>query len=404
MLKKRIAIIGLGSAGILTALHYLSFLDISCEVITIHDPKKDIIGIGESTNPSFMKAIERGLDFRIIDDLKSVDGTYKLGTYYTKWREHSFLNPLIQGGIAIHFNTHKLKEFAIPRMQRKWGKKFSVKEGTVSDILEYDDRIEVVVNGEVIVADFVVDCSGFPSDYDEYNLTETTVNHCLVHNIKEPGDWMYTGHRATHDGWMFEIPLSSRKSYGYLFNDKITDPIQAKQNFAKEINIPEDALDSIEYKFNSYYSKKLITGRYIKNGNRAAFFEPMFANSLFLYDLNARIAWDYILGKVTEDEANDFFIERCKEVEDMIHFHYHGGSTFNSEFWNNIVPISAEKIKQSRIFKEVTPQLQEQVRLKQYSEFDKPGWLFNNWSLMVLDKNLGYDYFANEASPNFISY
>ena len=127
----RIAVIGIGSAGIQTLAHLLPFLPIGSEMVAIYDPTIKNLGIGESTNPSFTTAIERGLNFDILNDLDKLDGTYKLGTTYINWRNYKFTNPLIQGGIAIHFNTHALAGWAIPRFKELWGDKFNVIEGTV---------------------------------------------------------------------------------------------------------------------------------------------------------------------------------------------------------------------------------------------------------------------------------
>jgi predicted dehydrogenase len=84
----RIAVIGIGSAGIQTLAHFLPFLPVDSEMVAIYDPAIKNLGIGESTNPSFTTAIERGLNFDILNDLDKLDGTYKLGTTYINWRDH----------------------------------------------------------------------------------------------------------------------------------------------------------------------------------------------------------------------------------------------------------------------------------------------------------------------------
>jgi hypothetical protein len=399
MKPSRIAVIGIGSAGIQTLAHLLPFLPVGSEMVAIYDPTIKNLGIGESTNPSFTTAIERGLNFDILNDLDKLDGTYKLGTTYINWRDHKFTNPLIQGGIAIHFNTHALAGWAVPRFKELWGDKFNVIKGTVETITSYADVAFVEVDGKEFPFDYVFDCRGFPKEFnDEYHVVEnSTVNHCLVHNKLESINPLYTGHRATQDGWMFEVALSNRNSLGYLFNNTVTAPEQAKINFAKEINVDIDRLDNIEYQFKSYFTTKLMNGRIIKNGNRAAFFEPMFANSLFIYDLINRMFWDYINGNRSQDDINADFIYHAQGIDDMLNFHYQGGSIYDTPFWKRIVPLAKEKVKDSENFKRVRHSLRDQHINKYYINDMLPQWAFNSKALIDISNNLGYNYFKESG-------
>jgi hypothetical protein len=396
----RIAVIGIGSAGIQTLAHTLTFFPAGSEIVSIYDPDIKNLGIGESTNPSFTTAIERGLNFDILNDLDKLDGTYKLGTTYINWRDYKFTNPLIQGGIAVHFNTHKLAGWAIPRFKELWGDKFNIIEGTVESITSYPDTAFVSVDGKEFPFEYVFDCRGFPKEFDSnyHVVKDSTVNHCLVHNKIESVNPLYTGHRATKDGWMFEVALSSRNSFGYLFNDAVTDPAQAKINFANEIGVGLDKLDNISYKFKSYYTTKLINGRIIKNGNRAAFFEPMFANSLFIYDMINRLFWDFLNGKLTEKQVNNDFMYHAQGVDDMINFHYQGGSMYDTPFWQRIIPIAKEKIKNSANLERVRHSLQDQSIRKYYLNEMNPSWVFNSKSLIDISNNLGYNYFNKKGT------
>jgi hypothetical protein len=137
-------------------------------------------------------------------------------------------------------------------------------------------------------------------------------------------------HRATLDGWMFQVPLTTRISHGYLFNDTITSVEQAKINFSKEINVPVDQLDNIEYKFKPFWAKTVFENRVIKNGNAAVFFEPMFANSLANYDDINKNFHQFLTGKCTESEVNIRFLRRYCQVRDIICYIYHHAVIFSS--------------------------------------------------------------------------
>ena len=118
-----------------------------------------------------------------------------------------------------------MAKFVLPRLKNRWGNKIELKEQQVDNLEELD-------------YDYIIDCRGFPKDYSNYiKPKEMLINHALVHNIKKQGDWNYTGHRATKNGWMFEIPLMERQSYGYMHCDSITSKEEALNDFAEEINI-----------------------------------------------------------------------------------------------------------------------------------------------------------------------
>lgn len=342
-MRKKIAILGVGSAGILSICHFLNYIE-DFEIVSIHDPKIPIVGIGESANPVFWHTIFQALGVSENDLFNSgeLDATLKLGALYKNWRREHFVNPLfgIQEGrsIAIHFDTFKFKQFAFNILKEKYKNRFSEIEGTVLDIENNNDDIKVCVNEIYHTFDYVIDCRGFPKEnLDTYTFLTMPLNSCLVHNIEgeyEYDEFPYTLHEATKDGWMFMVPLRKRKSYGYLYNSNITDKKTAKENFAKLIEIDVEKLESTEFNFKSYYTKKLINGRLMRCGNLAVFLEPMFANSLWLYDYCNRLIYDKIINNYSEEQLNYLFNIKVKSIHDLICYYYNGGSVYDTSFWN----------------------------------------------------------------------
>lgn len=391
----KIAIIGAGSAGILSTCHMISYLPTDWQVTLIHNPNISALGIGESTNPSFCAILDTGLEFNLLKDLDKLDGTPKFGTKFTKWREHDIMNPLIGGTFAIHFDTHKLRDFAIPRLKNKWQSRFNEITGTVTSITNKVSHAEVIVDNTAHTFDYVIDCTGFPKDYTDYTVSELPLNHCLVHNVRTPGDWHFTGHRATRNGWMFEIPLTTRQSYGYLFNNRITTVEEAKQDFANEINVPVEELDSIEYNFTPYYANKIFDGRICKNGNAAMFFEPMSANSLWAYfNINSSF-FHYVIGNIKDvDKVNHLFYTNATAVEEMIAYFYHGGSTYDTEFWRTTKEIASKKLQHSEHLAKCVIDFKAAKEHKLAVAAQPQGWIFNAHQLGMIEREFGYNYFA----------
>lgn len=374
-MKKSLGVIGAGSAGILSLAHFINILGNDWDIVSIHNPKIDPIGIGESTNPSFMETMELGLDFSMVDDLKHLDATYKFATRYKEWKSDYVDSPLLAGRCAIHFNTHKLRDFAFKKFAKLWPEKFKVLEGNVDSVenivigldLVKDIAVKVVVDNVAYQFDYIIDCRGFPKDYSDYTVCKMPVNHGLVHNKMIPGDWNYTGHRATPHGWMFEIPLQTRQSYGYLFNDTITTIEEAKNVFSKIINVPIDELDSTEYKFKSYYCNNPANGRIYKNGNSFGFFEPMSATSLWMYAGLNRLYENEIkaneAGKpLPQAFTNDLAIKQAQAAQELICFFYHGGSNHDTEFWRHATGIAKEFLSSRNFVQQLKAVMTEPAR------------------------------------------
>jgi tryptophan halogenase len=392
-MKRRLAIVGVGSAGILSLSYFCTMLDSSWEVVSINDPNGKILGIGESSNPSFVQALENGLGINIVDDLKFLDATYKFGTMWKNWRTKDFISPLLGGNCAIHFNNFKLKELALPLLEKRWPNKFKTIKAKVTDIRNVVKGALVEMEEGSLIFDYVIDCRGFPTDYTDYNICEKMpVNHGLVHNKEIAGDWMYTGHRAHKNGWMFEIPLTNRQSYGYLFNDNITSIEDAKLDFSKEINVPIEELQNIEYKFKSYYTNKLLDGRILKNGNRAIFFEPISATSLFMYDQANRIFLSYLKNeKLTDNIVNTEFSKIANSLRELICWFYHGGSTYDTEFWRETKLNTAEVVNNSTMINNLKASYDK--CLKADAPIFAEKYFFEPLEMLRLDKNFEYNYF-----------
>jgi hypothetical protein len=377
---KSIAVIGIGSAGLQTLCHLCTWLDNQWKITSISDPTIPPIAIGESTNPPFLQALHLGIDFNIYDHLDAIKGTLKIGTVFKKWRPYHFINPLIGGSLAIHIDSVILRQFVLPRLKKRWSRKLEITQKKVTHLNDLD-------------YDYIVDCRGFPKKFSDYIKPKgMLLNHALVHNIKKRGTWNYTGHRATKNGWMFEIPLMERQSYGYLFCDQLTSQKEALEDFSKEIDVPIDELDNIEYTFVPAYAKKVLEGRIFKNGNRALFFEPLSANSLFAYDTINRCIIDHLQVKnLNVDKVNRRYLDKIESIRDILYLYYHGGSIYDTPFWKKIKIKTKIELNKSTGFKTVIRNFKYHNKLG--TPYNTPLWGFDIPCLKAIDEKLGYNYF-----------
>jgi tryptophan 7-halogenase len=390
-MKRKLAVMGAGSAGLLSLAHFCTWLDSDWEIYSVHNPAKAILGIGESTNGEFVSLLERGTHFRFSspEDMAALDATLKFGSKFQHWRENSWINPLIDGTIAIHFNNFRLKEFVFERLQKHWPSQFSIIEGDVTDISNQPDRVILTVDGQSHEFDYVMDCTGFPSSYEHYTLSDCTlINHGLIHSVTDFEYEPFTDHTAHPNGWMFGVPLLSRKTFGYMFNDRITSKEEAIEGMKQTLGV--DKLDEKEYVFNCYYAQNLLEGRVCKNGNKALFFEPLVANSIHIYIYAARLFYDCITSGADTQKTNASFIKAVQEMEDVISYYYQGGSTFQSPFWEQASNHAKARLQKRREFKTM---MNTYKSLKQRGILHTaPPYAFFPLNWEIIDEQMGYGY------------
>lgn len=392
-MKKRIGIIGAGSGGLVSSGYLCTTLDNTWDVVLIHDPKLDSLGIGESTNGNFVKVLEEAMGFTFEAGMTDLDATKKFGTKFINWREEPFISPLIQGTAAVHFNTRKFKEYTLKKLPEMWPEKFKVLEGNVNDIQQNSNHAVVTVNNDQHVFDYVIDCRGFPKNFDDYTFSNCTlVNHCLVYDNPKFNPVEYTEHHATQHGWMFGVPLQTRCSYGYLFNDNLTSKEDALADFAKLMKVPKSKLDIREYEFKPYFAKKFLTGRILKNGNNALFFEPISATSIYMYIQICETFLKMLVGEYTELDVNQSIRNDLEDLETVIRWYYHNGSIHNSEFWQKAQSQAVEQLKGDWKFYRLCTIYKTLV--KEGRLYDDPGMIFNAKSWHLLDKIFGCEYFT----------
>jgi len=394
-MKKKIAVVGTGTAGIVSLSFCLSHIPSDWEVHSVYDPSIPILGIGESTQSSIPHVLYEGARFTLLKDAHELDATIKHGVKYVGWRNHDIFTNILPPSHAMHFNNFKLKEFCFRRFKDIWKDKFFVCETKVLDIVNEESCAKIITNEKDLKYDYVIDCRGYPENYTEYNIEDSIlVNHCLVHTIKTPGNWNWTYHIAHRNGWMFGIPLMTRQGWGYLYNDTITEKSDAIDDISERFKIKKEELNLKEFSFKNYSAKKFIDHRIIKNGNRALFLEPIEAMSGMFYDGLIRNAFDVIFDFKTEDDANKIIIDGANFIVTFISFIYHGGSLYDSSFWKMAKEKCNFRLSKDDHFNMCLNHLknkniEDRTKRDGFGMFTTPSWV-------DFDKQFMYNYITNK--------
>lgn len=391
----KIAVIGVGTAGIVSLCYSLSWLCPKGSTVTsIYDPKVKILSVGESMDPNFTDALFNGTGFNVYTDGPEIDATLKIGGHWINWRNPDFIMATPSYNYALHFNNGKLKEFCFNRFPKVWGDKFQIIEGTVTDLVNAGDQAHVTVDGKLYDFDYVFDCRGWPDNWEDYNIIDLPVNHVLINvtdEVSPDRSVTATVHQAHANGWMFGVPLTTRKAWGYLYNDTITTREEAVADIERIFNKKDIKLN--EFTFKSYYARQFFDGRIMKNGNRAMFFEPMASLAGFFYDTICRALDDYDKGVYSVDEVNQILTNLAQNQAMFINYVYHGGSTFESEFWDITKKKCTEQLLKNS--KWIDTVIEVNQNIKDQHTVDKlkivKRWTVGMW--LKWEKNFQYNYF-----------
>ena len=349
MPKKRIAIIGAGNAGCLTAIHFYLFGRDYFDISIYHNPvDSPIERVGQGTTITPTRLIASFFGANWYDN--PIGATFKSGILYEGWgkKHDKIFHPFDMAAMSTHYVPQKLSNAIL-----KCG---------------FFDVIETTINDpeKEIDADYIFDCRGRHNrDKSNYRPLLSPLNSVLL--CKKEGsdpDLKYTRSVTTPNGWTFIIPNTDSVSYGYLYNNNITSKEDATEDFLERFNLPET---DGELSFENYMCNNIFVGeRTILNGNRAGFLEPLEATSTRFYEAINRQGWDALMTDAHHGVLNQNVQDVIKEIETFVLWHYQNGSKYESPFWDYVksIPFNPDE-KFTRILK--------QSRTMTYNEMDTVG-------------------------------
>ncbi len=317
---KKIAVLGKGTAGSLVAARYAKFPFV--EVDWYFDPNVPSQTVGEGSALELPRFLYQDLNFTHID-LARVDGSSKYGIRKEGWGtankqfDHNFSPP----SVGYHFNAVKLQDYIRNNVDKS---KVNI--------------IPLGVDADSVDADYVIDCSGKPSNYDDFIQSEfipvnsVYVNQCFWAYPK----FQFTGTVARPHGWVFLIPLQNRCSVGYLYNKDISTIEEVKQDIQVVIDrwglTASKTTNSLS--FGNYYRAENFTGNVARNGNASFFLEPLEATSISMMYHIQSITERRVRKIITDQQANREYLQMIEGIEHIIMMHYFAGSPFKTAFWD----------------------------------------------------------------------
>jgi hypothetical protein len=335
-MTKKIAIIGKGTSGSQAIIHFLRYMP-ECELEWHFDPNISTQTVGEGSTLELPRNLFNSLNFNYFD-LNKLNATIKTGIYKSGWGNNrcDFFHQFPAPQTALHFNAVSLQNFIFEKVKNK------------ISIFEHN------IKSEDIDSDFILDCSGKPSSYDDFHIAKyIPVNSSYITQCYwEYPRFNYTLTIARPYGWVFGIPLQNRCSIGYLYNENINSLEEVQEDVKKVFDeyhlIPSETSNNL--KFKNYFRKINFNERISYSGNSSFFLEPLEATSISTMDSIQRKCYDIWNGNMSIEEANFKIKEQLVQIETMIMLHYFAGSKYKTEFWEFAQKNGEKCIEESLFF------------------------------------------------------
>jgi hypothetical protein len=308
-------------------------------ITCIHNPDIPIQQVGESVTPTVVFTLMDALQFSMLSDLESVDGTIRFGARYF-WKDANgkdFDIPFTSPG--VHVNSEKFSYWILDKTAEMYPDTFTQVKDTVVSYTQDTNGVNVVCEKDNYNFDFIIDCTGMPKEFDNELYKEPeieTVNSVILYPDFKKYDEVYTSSHVHENGWMFGVPLHHRKAWGYLYNNKITSVEDATKHFGEWKDIDASSLRKISWKH--YYRKKVLDSRVLFSGNKLYFFEPHMTLPLHFYNM---IATDFISKilrtqgnvQMMNREINSGYKDGIEKIQDLVALNYAGQVDIDSPFW-----------------------------------------------------------------------
>ncbi|PUA27994.1 MAG: tryptophan halogenase [Cellvibrio sp. 79] len=406
---KRIAIVGGGNAGWISANHLGLELsrDPEIEITLIESKDIPVIGVGEGTIPIIRDSLQ---SFGISegDILTQCDATFKTGIKFSNWmaentqRENNFYyhvfdspypggydathywlgnkaiadfsklstsywiseknrcpkrndSPAYKGFVnyAYHFDAAKFATLLANNAKRKFGIKHIFE--TVEQVtMHADGSIKGLQyeSGKYEEFDFYIDCSGFSAlllgeilavPFVDKGAQVPTDSALVLQVPTEQNEQIfpYTKSVAHGAGWIWDIPLTTRRGTGFVYSSQHMTDDEAIGVFSKYHgkNLESSSVRKIPMK--AGFRERFWEKNCVALGLAQGFVEPLEATSLFVTDFCAAMVAKKFPVNTEEipiyaKSGNEIAQIIWARILDFIQLHYVISDRRDTQFWRDV--------------------------------------------------------------------
>lgn len=406
---KRIAIVGGGNAGWISANHLGLELsrDPGIEITLIESQDIPVIGVGEGTVPLIRNSLQ-SFGISELDVLMHCHATFKTGIKFTGWMDsekygkdnfyyHTFDAPFPKGfdvtpywlrdktvadysrlssaysvaegnrcpkrtdspayrglvNYAFHFDAARFADLLANNAKKRFGVRH-IHETIKQVILQDDGSIKgfQYESGKLEDFDFYVDCSGFSSLLMGSSLkvpfvdksSQICTDSALALQVPTELDqeiFPYTKAVAHDAGWIWDIPLTTRRGTGLVYSSQHMTDDEALVAFSRYHGRDLEQSDVRKVPMQAGYRKKLWEKNCVTLGLAHGFVEPLEATSLFITDFCAgmiakRIPQNREEMPLCAKSSNEIASLIWERIFDFIQLHYCISDRRDTSFWRDV--------------------------------------------------------------------
>ena len=394
--KKHCIVIGGGTAGWLSACYLQSALKDQVKVSIVDPENGNTIGVGESTLPTIHKTL-KVLNIPLQKFILETNASLKQGITFQNWlkdqdifyhpydlpksiesRSSSFLkwyqcghnisfadfsssqpaairnkkSPFSVGadGSLIQQYTYSLHVDAseITRFLKTHSQKIKIThyKSKVSQIKRKKELITEIrlEDGTSLACDLYIDCSGFQrilcekeNIYEKFDFlpSDMAITTCVPHDQTAISPTtIASAHSA---GWIWDIPLYSRRGVGCVFSQSHMDVEEAYATFEKYLNQKIDTNNLKIIPFKAGNLARPWDGNVVNIGLSSGFIEPLESTGIYFIEaaLDLLASTFPLNGQEwARKKFNKEMRERYQECADFVYLHYLLSDRDDSSFWN----------------------------------------------------------------------
>ena len=252
------------------------------------------------------------------------------------------LNFNYQNGTALHFDAIKFAawlrdNFCIPKGVKHILKKITKIEGS---------QKEGITSVEDLDADLYIDCTGSHSaligklqhgwiSYRDILPNNNAIATQIPYKDKEKEIVPYTECTAVENGWVWNIPLWSRRGCGFVYSDDFMTKHEADAWFRDYLK--DDSLKFKHINFPVGIQQKLWAKNCVAIGMSAAFIEPLESTGLFtVHEFLVKLCRELEAGYITDINRSNFNYNchlQFRELAEFVSTHYALSKRDDSKYW-----------------------------------------------------------------------
>lgn len=248
-------------------------------------------------------------------------------------------------------------------------------------------------DGGELAFDFYVDCSGFSSILIDKQLkvpikskaNELLTDSVLVQQVPLTGSEPlnpYTTATAHKAGWIWDIPLTTRRGTGFVYASKYMSDEEALELYAQYLGVEVSEISPRKIPMQVGYREKFWHKNCVALGLAQGFLEPIEATSILLSDFSAELLARNFPKHMSDIEKlapyyNKVITYTWDRTVDFIKLHYCISDRTDSPFWqdNSNEQTLSDELKERLSRFEISPPNQSDFFSK-FDMFDEKNFLY----------------------------